>query len=269
MTAYEEGVNLNNHDYEFIDSAYTWDLSEGLDRITMLYGFAFDEALASQRALEIVFFSICLGALFISYLFLFRINLIKNEITKTALMRALLPSGAFQIGKDAWAAVGLMNVKSIDDMHANFIDLLNQVREAVGCMKPHKAVGCMKPHVSVTPPCLCVFLCVDTVSLCVFCMKPRKEILDAYAAFVSSMRQFFEAEEKLMEKYEAPHRKAHCSDHRRWTEFYMAPLVALREDRPEALNMVTEALGDTRLAGEHNPKMDIPLGRFLNRRGVY
>ncbi|KAJ4454675.1 hypothetical protein PAPYR_10579 [Paratrimastix pyriformis] len=56
---------------------------------------AFESELASQRDLELIFFGAAIGALLISYLFLFRVNLVKGELTKTALMRALLPSSAF------------------------------------------------------------------------------------------------------------------------------------------------------------------------------
>ncbi|KAJ4454673.1 hypothetical protein PAPYR_10577 [Paratrimastix pyriformis] len=267
MVSYDEHTyDLFNKDFEFIDTAFTWDLNDGLDRITMLYRVAFENDLASQRDLEMC-----------SSVFLFRVNLVKGELTKTALMRALLPSSAFDsLGKTAWKSVQAMNVKAVDELHATLLELINTAREAVALMKPHQ------------------------------------EIVEAYEALLMSLRQSFQEEERLMTKFNAPHAKSHRRDHQRYLKLvrthpspsaispfaphtwahataattpsvpvggvwmllwgrgqYEAPLEALQSDGPEALEQLRTVLGDSSLALVHGAQMDAPLGRFLNRRGLY
>ncbi|KAJ4454676.1 hypothetical protein PAPYR_10580 [Paratrimastix pyriformis] len=154
-----------------------------------------------------------------------------------------------------------MNVKALDELHATLLELINTAREAVALMKPHQ------------------------------------EIVEAYEGLLVSLRQSFQEEERLMAKFNAPHSKSHRRDHQRYLKLahatatatacgaarvgvmwmllwgrgqYEAPLEVLQKsDGPEALEQLRTVLEDSSLALVHGAQMDAPLGRFLNRRGLY
>eukprot|EP00708_Paratrimastix_pyriformis_P003215 GAFH01001985.1.p2 GENE.GAFH01001985.1~~GAFH01001985.1.p2 ORF type:complete len:150 (+),score=55.48 GAFH01001985.1:534-983(+) len=149
-------------------------------------------------------------------------------------MRALLPASAFEgLGKTSLKDLQLMNVKELDDHRAALVDLLNLARAAIAQM------------------------------------RPNTEIVDAYEAVLAALRQGFQAEERLMASHDAPHQRSHRRDHQRFIKLYEGPLEALRDASSGALDQVLAVLSDNSVLLVHGPQMDIPLGRYLNRRGVY
>ncbi|KAJ4459947.1 hypothetical protein PAPYR_4019 [Paratrimastix pyriformis] len=248
MVRYEDSADLTGlQDTAFIDTSYYDDLSEGLERITMLYGVAFDAALATQSSLEMVFFGISIGAVVLSYFFLFRVNLIGREVVKTALMRAFLPVASQGLAKGTGKGLPPMNVKELDDLRSAFLDRAVAARQAVA----HSVSQAVRPASKL--------LRVPAMH-------------EAYEAMVAALRHVFGAEERLMSRHGLPpaSQKAHAREHAHFLEkVFECPLAALREDRPGALDLVVAQLADPTLALEHGPVMDIPLGRFLNRRGIY
>ncbi|KAJ4456485.1 hypothetical protein PAPYR_8313 [Paratrimastix pyriformis] len=235
MIQYDDAArDLLNQDFEFIDSAFHWDLHDGLERITSLYHEALNLAVSANLSLEMILFGVAMASMLVAFLFLFRVNLIKGELTKTALMKALLPKAAFlSLNKTSWDQVQPMNVKEIDDLHATLLDTINQARAAIAQMKPHQLV------------------------------------LEAFEGLHDALLGSFDVEEVLMAKYNAPQAAAHRADHNKYRQGVRAALEALRAGQPEGLAQARAVVADSSLPLSHGPKFDVPLGRYLNRRGLY
>ncbi|KAJ4454593.1 hypothetical protein PAPYR_10641 [Paratrimastix pyriformis] len=235
MIQYDDAArDLLNQDFEFIDSAFHWDLHDGLERITSLYHEALNLAVSANLSLEMILFGVAMASMLFAFLFLFRVNLIKGELTKTALMKALLPKAAFlSLNKTSWDQVQPMNVKEIDDLHATLLDTINQARAAIAQMKPHQLV------------------------------------LEAFEGLHDALLGSFDVEEVLMAKYNAPQAAAHRADHNKYRQGVRAALEALRAGQPEGLAQARAVVADSSYPLSHVPKFDVPLGRYLNRRGLY
>ncbi|KAJ4455556.1 hypothetical protein PAPYR_9447 [Paratrimastix pyriformis] len=234
LASYEDReLSLEASELRFMESAFRLDLTDGLDRITMVFTRLFDETLGSLLRSETVLFALSLAALLVSWLFLFRVNLVKGELTKTALMRALLPSSAFEaFGHTSLKALTPVNVGRLDELRAAMLDGLNATRDAIA----------------------------DEA--------PNEELVDTYGGALDAMRALFEAEEHLMSKHKMPHRINHHRAHAILLAQYGGPLEDLHRGHAEALERLTALLRD-RAFLTHAAQMDGPLGHFLNRHGVY
>ncbi|KAJ4460041.1 hypothetical protein PAPYR_3756 [Paratrimastix pyriformis] len=223
----------SNLDFQFVDTAFDWDLIEGLGRTTLLFMSPPPVAVMLMNLNQVViFYTLCMISVLLGYLFLYRVNVIKTELTKTALLRALLPNAAFEVSATSLNSVPQTNVKELDELHLAIAKALNVVRDGL------------------------------TV------MQPLTQLAEGYEVALAAIAKSFEVEEHMMRQHAMPARKAHAADHASQLQKYGDVLPALREERPEAVDMLTAILRERPLIA-HCVKFDVAMGHFLNRRGVF
>ncbi|KAJ4460024.1 hypothetical protein PAPYR_3739 [Paratrimastix pyriformis] len=198
----DETLGPDNVNFQFVDTAFEYDLVDGFDRLCMSFHNSFKDAINSELQMSAASFSLCFLSIFVSYVFLFRFNLIKGELTKTALMRALLPNSTF----DGGLGTGVAGVRELDELRETTVQMLNNSRDAISEL------------------------------------KPLPEVMEAHEGAVDAMRHLFETEERFMKLYNVPHRKAHLAEHAALLRAYGAPLAAMKADRPEAMEELTAVL---------------------------
>ncbi|KAJ4460029.1 putative Serine/threonine-protein kinase CTR1 [Paratrimastix pyriformis] len=249
----------SNLDFQFIDTAFDWDLIEGIGRVTLLFRDSFNAVVASQLNQVVIFYTLCMISVLLGYLFLYRVNVIKTELTKTALMRALLPNEAFgppsppcairahmcrpsahsllrtwaaEVSATSLNSVPPTNVKELDELHLAIAKTLNDVRDSL------------------------------------IAMQPLPQLAEGYEVALAAIAKSFEVEERMMRQHAMPARKAHAADHAAQLKKYGDVLPSLREERPEAMDVLMSILRE-RLLIAHCAKFDVAMGHFLNRRGVF
>ncbi|KAJ4460016.1 hypothetical protein PAPYR_3728 [Paratrimastix pyriformis] len=224
----DSGLSADTDWFALINAAWENDLPDGLDVISMSARNSYRAAVSGVENAAKILFGVCVAAMVLSYFFLFRVNLIKDEQIKTVHMRALLPKATF--ARTSKASICCMNVKTLDDLHWVTVSNINQTRNGL-----------------------------DNG-------RPISELIETYEPAVEALRQAQREEERLMRQYGMPRRKSHFLEHVTVMQAYEKPLNAMKEGQPDALVQLT-ALMRLRPLIPHILKVDASLGRFLNQRG--
>eukprot|EP00708_Paratrimastix_pyriformis_P005521 GAFH01004582.1.p1 GENE.GAFH01004582.1~~GAFH01004582.1.p1 ORF type:complete len:211 (-),score=52.40 GAFH01004582.1:43-675(-) len=209
-----------------------WDLVDGTDRHSFILRKIYKDELTVAQNILFVFFPICAVTLMVSYFFFFRVNLVKGEMLKTGMMRALLPQAAFEAGHVSLSMITPMKISELDDLHTRLLEVLNETSDAIA-----------DAH-------------------------PQPEIFGLLETILSLLHQSFEAEGRYMKRFKAPKRKRHRLDHARVLGKYQEVMEMMIRRRPDAVTALGQAIQD-RTFSKHSAQFDPPLGRFLNRHGVY
>ncbi|KAJ4455574.1 hypothetical protein PAPYR_9422 [Paratrimastix pyriformis] len=217
LSTEDNDLTPSNPDFQMATAAFMWDLVDGTDRHSFILRKIYKDELTVAQNILFVFFPICAVTLMVSYFFFFRVNLVKGEMLKTGMMRALLPQAAFG-------------------------DLLYHPPTQSFLFNP-------------APP--------PTAHL-----PPPQEIFGLLETILSLLHQSFEAEGRYMKRFKAPKRKRHRLDHARVLGKYQEVMEMMIRRRPDAVTALGQAIQD-RTFSKHSAQFDPPLGRFLNRHGVY
>ncbi|KAJ4460022.1 hypothetical protein PAPYR_3734 [Paratrimastix pyriformis] len=235
-------VTPANERFLFADTAFELDLPDGLDRVIGAYTEFVRTGLDSLLSFQVVFYSLSMVAILASYLFLFRIDLVQGELTKSALMRALIPAAAF--ARTSRANITCMNVRMLDDLHWVGVSNNTFARQALDNRRP--ASHHPSPRTTASSP----------------------DIIEYLETSLTAVRQAQQEEERLMRQLKMPNRAAHAKDHTAVRTAYEGPLNALKAGKPDAMAQV-EAVMRVRPLITHVTQLDAPLGRFLNQHGIF
>ncbi|KAJ4460030.1 putative Cell division cycle protein 27 [Paratrimastix pyriformis] len=255
-------------DRRFIDTAFDWDLIEGLGRVTLLFYDSFKAVVASQLDQVVIFYTLCM----------IHARLPKIQDCDTYTQRLTHTLSCCEVSATSLNSVPPTNVKELDELHLAIAKALNVVRDGLTAMQPLSVREPHLPHLeniirfppSRPPHMARLFLCGLCLSVCfpVFlpCPTPDwlQQLAESYEASMAATTKSFEVEEHMMRQHAMPARKAHAADHAAQLKKYGDVLPALREERPEAVDMLTAILRERPLIA-HCAKFDVAMGHFLNR----